>query len=80
MKLNDKKFGKIFAEPNRTCQNQPNRIFGRFLECTVQKHNALLLAETVNNKVRQRNIIILRVSQNDLHLHFISYTVGVSKK
>ena len=24
MKLNDKKFGKIFAEPSRTCQNQPN--------------------------------------------------------
>ena len=24
IKLNDKKFGKIFAEPNRTCQNQPN--------------------------------------------------------
>ena len=34
MKLNDKKLGKIFAEPNRTCQNQPNpelnRNFGRF--------------------------------------------------
>ena len=54
MKLNDKKFGKIFAEPNRTCQNQPNpepnRNFGRFLLLVMGVLLFLISSSNIINK------------------------------
>ena len=58
MKLNDKKFGKIFAEPNRTCQNQPNpepnRNFGRFL---------ILMSAIIAGDIASSGGLVISVSQ-----------------